>query len=268
VAAQDKIRPEWFEFGPEIGHPPVVLWRTAMGEHMPDNQTSSGPIIFAVIGGAVIIAGAVLVNGCAQRTLQARDAETARIMQAINTDQLQAARNLRFLVASGMISRKDQSDKISNYLTTTQFGHGAALGPAVAGAECDRPWDAQANLMLEWLNIECGYWWPRYDGFDGPPAKGNIDPAKVKYVDRYGSTSGKFLSPAAETSASYGERSLPYDETKTKKHRYEVLKPVPAQIGKVAPWFDRTGGADQYMTEKPVQTLINDGFLKEVDPPK
>jgi hypothetical protein len=233
---------------------------------MPDNQTSSGPIVFAVIGGAVIIAGAVVINGCGQRTLEARNAETARIMQAINTDQIQAARNLRFLVASGMISRKDQSDKISNYLTTTQYGHGVALGPATAGAECDRPWDAQADLQLHWLNVECDYWWPKFNGFYGPPVKGNIE--KGKQVDRYGPPSGKFLSPADGTSASYGERALPYDETQTKKLRYEALKPVPVQIGKVAPWFDRPGGAVQYMTEKPVQTLINEGFLKEVEPPK
>jgi len=243
------------------------MMTTAMGEHMPDNQTSSGPIVFAVIGGAVIIAGAVLINGCGQRTLQARDAEAARIMQAIHTDPLQAASNLRFLVASGMIGSKDQRDKISNYLTTTQFGHGAALGPAVAGAECTRPWDARPDLRQGWLNIECGYWWPRYNGFEAEPTKGTIDPAKVKFVDRYGSPSGKFLSPADPDSAGYGDRSLPYDEhdkAATKKHRYKVLKAVPVQVGKAAAWFDEPGGADQYMTEKSVQQLINEKFLEEV----
>jgi hypothetical protein len=240
---------------------------------MPDNQTSSGPIMFAVIGGAVIIAGAVLVNGCAQRTLQAKDAEAARIMQAIQTDPLQAASNLRFLVASELISSKQQRDQISNYLTTTQFGHGAALGPATAGAECRRPWDSRPDLRQDWLNIECSYWWPRFNGFDAEPTKGTIDPTKVKFVDRYGSPSGKFLSPADPDSASFGARALPYDEhdpTATKKHRYKVLKAVPVQIGKVAAWFDESGGAVQYMTEKSVQQLINEGFLEEVpaDPAK
>lgn len=228
---------------------------------MPDNQTSSGPIIFAVIGGAVIIAGAVLVNGCSQRGAATRDADAARIMQAINTDPIQAAKNLRFLITAEVISNKGLRDKLAKALPTIQYAHGPAMTAMISGTECKQPWNARPDLKIEWLNIECSFWFPPNEGFAGKPKTETI--AKGKTIDRYGGPGGNFLAPAG---TDYEQRALPYDKDPkiTKYYRYEVVKPLPAATGPAARWFDQPGGGIQYKTSKSVQQLIDEGSLKEV----
>lgn len=225
---------------------------------MPDNQTSSGPIVFAVLGGAVIIAGAVLVNGCAQRGAATRDADAARIMQAINTDPIQAAKNLRFLITAEVISNTSLRQKLSKVLPTIQYRHGPAMAAAVPGTECKPPSNARPDLKVEWLNIECLFWFPANDGFAGKPKEEKIETGKV--IDRYGGTGGTFLSPEG---IPYPERALPYDQSKMTYHRYQVAKPLTAAAGPIAAWFDQPGGGVQYKTSKPVQQLIDEGVLKE-----
>ena len=44
--------------------------------------------------------------------------------------------------------------------------------------------------------------------------------------------------------------------------RYEVVRPLRVAAGKAAPWFDQPGGGMQYKTERPIQVLIDTGYLK------
>lgn len=230
----------------------------------------TGPIALAIFGSTVVIAGALLINECSKRSDAAREADTARIMRALDTDPVQAGKNLNFLVKAELIGNKDRRDKIAALLGQTRYGTGPGLGAANPDSICPLPVDARVGLPEGWLTINCGYWWPRNDGFEADPSSGTIDPAKVKFVDRYGAPSGTFVSPADPESATYGARALPYDKNKMPFHRYEVLKPIPVKAGKAAWWFGEPGGAVQYKTEKTVQQLIDDGSLKEVPagPPK
>ncbi|MED4130159.1 TNT domain-containing protein [Shouchella miscanthi] len=64
-----------------------------------------------------------------------------------------------------------------------------------------------------------------------------------------------------------------------KYYRYEVLKPLEVDGGKIAPWFDRPGGGTQYLTENykiyniktgdlvepTVENLIKNKYLKEIN---
>lgn len=239
---------------------------------MADLGSRSGavPIAYAIFGSTLVIAGAVLVNECGKRSYATGEADTARIMRALDTDPVQAGKNLNFLVKAELIGNKDRRDRIATLLGQTRYGTGPGLGAANPGSICPLPVDARDSLPEGWLTINCGYWWPRNDGFEADPSSSTIDPAKVKFVDRYGAPNGTFVSPADPDSAPYGTRALPYDKNKMPYHRYEVLKPIPVKGGKAAWWFDEPGGAVQYKTEKSVQQLINEGFLKEVptEPPK
>ena len=219
----------------------------------------TGPIALAIFGGAAFIAGAIAVNGCAQRNLDARTAGAARVLEAINTDPVQAAKNLRFLVNAELVTDKQQREHLSKLLPTIQIGHGPALGPSVATSQCAMPSNARSDLKIEWLNIECGYWFPANDGFDGKPKSETIAVGKV--IDRYGGAGGNFLAP---TDVTYEQRALPYDMAKMRYTRYEVVKPLTATSGAAARWFDQSGGGLQYKTSKPVQALIDGGILKEV----
>ena len=56
-----------------------------------------------------------------------------------------------------------------------------------------------------------------------------------------------------------GTDAMPYT-------KYRVLKPFDAQIGPAAgvPEFGATGGANQYLTGKSIQWLLDNGFLEVV----
>jgi nicrotizing toxin Mtb-like protein len=50
--------------------------------------------------------------------------------------------------------------------------------------------------------------------------------------------------------------------------RYEVVKPPPAYVGKIAPWFDQPGGGTQIWTGgKEIEELIDEGYLRKVKSP-
>ncbi len=82
-------------------------------------------------------------------------------------------------------------------------------------------------------------------------------------LDRYGSSSGRFLGePGSSISArgmAPGTENLPYTQ-------YRVLKPFDAQVGPAAgvPDFGATGGATQFLPGKTVQWLLDNGFLEAI----
>ncbi|MCG8540992.1 MAG: TNT domain-containing protein [Clostridia bacterium] len=47
-------------------------------------------------------------------------------------------------------------------------------------------------------------------------------------------------------------------------HVYEVVKPVEGLGGKIAPWFDQSGGGIQYKLNNSIQELLDGGFIREV----
>jgi Tuberculosis necrotizing toxin len=180
-------------------------------------------------------------------------------MQAINTDPIQAAKNLRFLVTAEVISSKTLRDRLAKTLPAIQYQRGPAMAAAVPGTECQLPSNARPGLKIEWLNIECTFWFPANDGFAGKPKQEKIETGKL--IDRYGGPGGTFLSPEG---IPYPQRALPYEQSKMSYHRYQVEKPLTAATGPIAGWFDQPGGGVQYKTSKPVQQLIDEGVLKEL----
>ncbi|REK66649.1 MAG: hypothetical protein C6P35_08280 [Cohnella sp.] len=100
--------------------------------------------------------------------------------------------------------------------------------------------------------------WPKNDGFAGVPKKVTLQPGTR--IDRYGLETGKFVSPEGTP---YEMRSLA-PGTETKPYTvYEVVKPLDALGGKIAPWFDQPGGGIQYKFDQSIKELIEGGLFKE-----
>lgn len=218
---------------------------------------STGPIALAIFGSAIVIAGTVLVNECGKRGFASREADTARIMHAINTDPVQAGKNLNFLVTAEVIS-KQQRDKLAKLLRETRYGTGPAMVAVNDNSKCPTPVDAPDGFSTDWLTISCIYWFPRNEGFEGTPKSTEL--AVGTTMDRYGGPYGTFLSP---NDTPYEKRSLPYDEKKMPVYKYKVVKALKVQEGPIAPWFDRPGYGVQYKTAKPIKDLVAEKFLEE-----
>jgi hypothetical protein len=94
------------------------------------------PLVVAILAAAVAAAGNAIVasvNGSAQRVLEEGRAESARILEMIKTgDPEAAARNLQFLVDTGLIVDPDRLRKLTAFLETREAGSGPAL-PASGG---------------------------------------------------------------------------------------------------------------------------------------
>ncbi len=100
--------------------------------------------------------------------------------------------------------------------------------------------------------------WPANAGF----ARSTKQTVKTGTIlDRYGSSSGRFLG---EPSASISQRGMAAGSEGLPYARYRVLKPFDAQVGPAAPvpGFGATGGATQYLPGNNIQSLIENGFLE------
>ncbi|MBL7810897.1 MAG: TNT domain-containing protein [Bacteroidetes bacterium] len=109
-----------------------------------------------------------------------------------------------------------------------------------------------------------------YNGIIFPPNNGavsvlkrTLDPKDFKghlIIDRYGSTSGKFTSPA---NTPFEKRALPNSYLSLKPQQYKVLKPITnVEEGQIIPWFGQPGLGVQYKLEKSVQYYIDEGYLQ------
>ena len=45
---------------------------------------------------------------------------------------------------------------------------------------------------------------------------------------------------------------------------HEVLRPVEVNSGTVEPWFEQPGGGTQYEFAQPIESLVQQGFLRRV----
>ncbi len=120
------------------------------------------------------------------------------------------------------------------------------------------------NLDAKWFNEVGELDWPKNAGFMQEPSREILKKGKV--IDRYSSKTGakdrgKFLSPEGTP---YPSRALPYDETKMKYTKYEVIKEFEVSSGKSTPWFGEKGGGTQYQTDMSVRDLIKSKVLREV----
>ncbi|AZG48832.1 TNT domain-containing protein [Gordonia insulae] len=100
-------------------------------------------------------------------------------------------------------------------------------------------------------------WWiyPPQQGYvldrDDKPIKHKATLRAGTRMDRYGGEGGNFLSVPG---TKYAARSLPPSnlsgpqgqEQYCNYHVYEVIKPLPVDTGRIAPWFQQRGGGVQY----------------------
>ena len=102
--------------------------------------------------------------------------------------------------------------------------------------------------------------WPSNAGF-ADRARGVVPEGTI--VDRIGRRSGRF---ASEGGTSVSERGLPPGSEALPFERYRVVKPFEADVGHAGPVpeFGATGGAKQYLFDKPVQWMLDNGYLQVV----
>ena len=105
-------------------------------------------------------------------------------------------------------------------------------------------------------------YWPTNNGFLGAQTSTNLETGTL--IDRFGGNeASRFFSPAG-TPASM--RALPPGVESQQLRTFEVLQPIEATAGQVAPAFGQIGLGMQYRTAQPLGELINQGFLKEIAP--
>ena len=93
-----------------------------------------------------------------------------------------------------------------------------------------------------------------------------LDSGKV--VSRWGEETGTFLS---DVDVEYDSLELPIIKEKNTQRLYEVLKSFPVEVSKVAkqPWNKENGVEEmqstiQYKTAIPIQSLVKEGYLKQI----
>ncbi len=127
------------------------------------------------------------------------------------------------------------------------------------GIEGKAPVQRTEGEGSEWMNADGKPKWPPNDGFDGNPEETTLEVGAK--VDRYGYDGGRFLAPS---DTPYEARALA-PGTESKPYTvFEVLKPIPAKGGKIAPWFGAPGGGIQYRLDQRVSELLESEHLKKV----
>jgi len=97
------------------------------------------PLAIAIMGASIAAAGSALVswqNSRASLAVESLKAESARIFEVVKTgDPDTAARNLEFLLRTGLIQNSVTVAKISAYLSTRKGGEGIALPTLIRAIE-------------------------------------------------------------------------------------------------------------------------------------
>ncbi|ELI8239566.1 glycohydrolase toxin TNT-related protein, partial [Yersinia enterocolitica] len=115
----------------------------------------------------------------------------------------------------------------------------------------------------QFKNANGGWDWPKNLGFEGDPVKTTI-PVGTR-LDRYGEPNGSFLAPKGTP---YEQRALAPGAKAEKYYEYEVIKPLPAIRGEIAPAFGQLGGGVQILPNMQervnVDWLVKNGYLREI----
>ncbi len=117
------------------------------------------------------------------------------------------------------------------------------------------------DLDPQWFEEDGTLRYPDNDGAIGEWKTTTIKKGQV--VDRYGLNRGKYFSDAG---TSFEQRSLPSDPRLTEYHRFRVLKDFETSSSRIQPFYDQPGNGVQYMTDKSASSLVEDGYLEEVNP--
>ncbi|HEY0894330.1 MAG TPA: RHS repeat-associated core domain-containing protein, partial [Cellvibrio sp.] len=108
-----------------------------------------------------------------------------------------------------------------------------------------------------WRKADGSTWWPPYDGAI-PGTQQTITLDRGVVIDRYGRTSGTFVSPAGLPLGSRALASAPTVDPNV----YDVLSPIKdVEAAKIAPWFDQPGLGTQYKLPSSVQNYLDQDIL-------
>ncbi|HHX9039211.1 TPA: glycohydrolase toxin TNT-related protein [Yersinia enterocolitica] len=110
----------------------------------------------------------------------------------------------------------------------------------------------------QFKNANGGWDWPKNLEFEGDPVKTTI-PVGTR-LDRYGEPNGSFLAPKGTP---YEQRALAPGAKAEKYYEYEVIKPLPAIRGEIAPAFGQLGGGVQILPN--MQERVNVDWLVKMD---
>jgi hypothetical protein len=116
--------------------------------------------------------------------------------------------------------------------------------------------DARGNPKLNWPDPQA-----HPDGFSAPEARNPVVMTPGQQFDRFGPGFGQYGSPVGTP---FPERALPPSSLDAGYHRYEVVKPIPAWEGSIAPAMGQPGGGVQYWLPHSVVDLVNAGYLREI----
>ena len=221
-------------------------------------------LIAAFTGGSGAPALAARLTAFAGRVatqLAARAARAGRVLGDLFTTLMRLVETLTDLVRAMLRGRRERG------VGTTDREIEIERSSAVQRVPPKRkPWERQ-DLDEEWYDPDTGELrWPPNDGFDGPPTRETL--TQGTRIDRYSGRTGlddtgRYLSPEG---ADFGSRALPYDPSTQQYAVYEVVQDFPVSAGQAAPWFGEAGGATQYMLDRPLNELIEGGFIRQVSP--
>ena len=114
------------------------------------------------------------------------------------------------------------------------------------------------NRIGEWNGT---IWPPNNGGFNAKnlPFLDPQDFGGTLIIDRYGSTTGKYVAPFCTP---FGKRALPASYGNQSPNVYKVVKPIPnVEEATIIPWFNQLGLGKQYRFEKSVQYYLDEGYL-------
>jgi hypothetical protein len=98
---------------------------------------------------------------------------------------------------------------------------------------------------------------PANNGFD---TNYNTTLQSGERIDRYRHDGGRYTSPEGTP---FGERSLHPSQINDTYSRFEVLKPINVEAGRITPYYFQRGGGIQFKTNESIKFLIKKGYLKK-----
>jgi RHS repeat-associated protein len=105
-------------------------------------------------------------------------------------------------------------------------------------------------------------YYPANNGFAGGTTSTLLGVGSI--IDRYGgSAASRFFSPAGTPLAA---RALPPDTAAMALRSFEVLRPIEAESGLIAPAFGQLGYGTQFRTAMTLEELLHGGYLREIGP--
>ena len=225
-------------------------------------------IVFLIIaaftggsGGAALAGRLTAFGARVGAQLAARAARAGRVLGDLFTTLQRVVGKMTDLVKAMLRGRRERARGTTDREVTIERSSAVQRTPPKR-----KPWE-RADLDDEWYDPDTGELrWPPNDGFDGSPTRETLAPGTR--IDRYSGRAGledtgKYLSPEG---ADFGSRALPYDPSTQQYAVYEVVEDLPVSAGRAAPWFGETGGATQFMLDRPLNELLDSGLIRQVTP--